>query len=169
MAPFPAERRDLGLHQPSGATLALEPFPRREAERLGAAFAAIDPWARYPYPAPQLAAYLAAHEPGAPRLALYSGTTIAGAVGLRLGWLKGPYLQFLGILPDFQGQGIGSAVLEWLEHEARAGGERNLWACASDFNIGALVFYQRHGFERVAALDGLVCDGRAEVLLRKRL
>jgi ribosomal protein S18 acetylase RimI-like enzyme len=40
---------------------------------------------------------------------------------------------------------------------------------ASDFNSGALRFYERHGFVRVAALEGLVAEGRSEILLRKRL
>jgi ribosomal protein S18 acetylase RimI-like enzyme len=168
-APFLAERYALEPPERAQGPLALERLPRDEVERLGALFAGIDPWARYAYPASRLAAYFAREEPGAPRFGLFAGPEIAGVVGLRLEWLKGPYLQFLGVLPPFQRRGFGGAVLAWLEREARAGEEQNLWVLASDVNAGAIRLYERHGFSRVAALDDLACEGHAEVMLRKRL
>jgi GNAT superfamily N-acetyltransferase len=165
---FLAERYELGCCG-SGEQLSLGRLEPGEAEALGAAFAAIDPWASYPYPAAALAAYFANDEPGAPRFSLRAGAGLAGAVGLRIDWLRGPYLQFLGMLPGRQGRGLGKAVLHWIESEARAAAQRNLWVLASDFNAGALRFYEREGFARIAALDALVAEGRAEILLRKRL
>lgn len=140
-----------------------------EAAQLGPAFAAIDPWARYPYPASALTAYLAKAEPHAPRYAVLDGAVIIGALGLRLDWLRGPYVQFLAVLPANQTRGIGALILAWVERQALASAERNLWVAASDFNTGALRFYERHGFSRVADLDGLVREGRKEILLRKRI
>ena len=83
--------------------------------------------------------------------------------------LRGPYLQFLGVLPTFQRLGLGRAMLTWFEKEARARGERNLWVATSDFNQNALRFYEHQGFEHAAVLDDLVRDGISEILLRKRL
>ena len=140
-----------------------------DAERLGAAFAAIDPWASYPYSPDELTSYFAAIEPAAPRYAVRSGDTLIGALGVRMNWLRGPYIQFLGFFPDGQGQQSGSRVLQWFESAARDNSQRNLWVAASDTNAGAIRFYRRHGFEPVADLDGLVADGRTEILLRKRL
>lgn len=94
---------------------------------------------------------------------------IIGALGLRLDWLRGPYVQFLAVLPANQTRGIGALILAWVERQALARAERNLWVAASDFNTGALRFYERHGFSRVADLDGLVREGRKEILLRKRI
>jgi len=168
-APFTAGRYELAAASASAPSLVAEPLPPEAAEQLGTAFAAIDPWARYPYPAAALAGYFAAQEPGAPRFALRCGGELAGCVGVRLNWLRGPYLQFLGILPDFQRRGLGALALAWVEAEARRGAERNLWVAATDFNEGALRFYERHGFMRVAPLPDLVRDGRTEILLRKRL
>jgi ribosomal protein S18 acetylase RimI-like enzyme len=167
-APFAAQRYEL---PPTGGqpTLIAEPLRTEQATPLGEAFAAIDPWASYPYPAAGLAQYLGATEPGAPRFALYLAGELAGAAGLRLNWLRGPYLQFLGILPAFQGRGIGERVLTWIETEARFANERNLWVAASDFNSGAIRFYERHGFAVAARLADLVREGRTELLLRKRL
>ena len=55
-------------------------------------------------------------------------------MGLRLNWMRGPYVQFLAVLPPFQCQGLGTALLAWVEAQARAEGERNLWIAASEIN-----------------------------------
>jgi diamine N-acetyltransferase len=169
MSLFRAPRHDLGQLPGSTEPLYLRNLPPGEAERLGDIFSKIDPWASYPISAAYLSEYLSTIEPGAPRFALMSGADVIGAVGLRLNWLRGPYLQFIGIVPAFQNRGLGSRFLTWMESTARAGYERNLWVCASDFNNGGIKFYERHGFVRVADLDGLLREGRQEVLFRKRL
>lgn len=139
------------------------------AATLGQAFAAIDPWVRYPFSPDALAQYFNATESGAPRFAVAIDGTLAGVIGTRANWLRGPYLQFLGIVPSYQNQGAGQLLLAWFEGEARARGERNIWVAASDFNATALSFYERHGFQRAARLDGLIQDGVTEILLRKKL
>ena len=149
--------------------IVLEAMTADGARVLGEGFAVIDPWARYPFPASALERYLGTVESNAPRYAIRVGGATAGAIGTRDGWLRGPYLQFLGILPAFQNLGIGGLALLWFEDAARAKGERNIWVAASDFNSAGLRFYERHGFERAAVLDDLVSDGVSEVLLRKRL
>jgi ribosomal protein S18 acetylase RimI-like enzyme len=149
--------------------VALGPVPPGETLRLATSFAAIDPWARYGYQPARLAAFFSGSDLSAPRYALYADGDIAGVVGLKVDWLRGPFLQFLGILPEAQGKGLGSSVLTWIELEARRGGHRNLWVTATDFNVRALGLYRRHGYEETARLDGLVSDEHAEMLLRKRL
>lgn len=162
-------RHDLGSGATGGRSWHLAPLDPRHADALGTAFAAMSPWVDYPFPASGLAAYFAKDEPGAPRYQIMTGDEVAGVVGLRLDWLRGPYLQFLGLLPPHQGHGVGARVLAWFEANARDGGQRNLWVAASDFNLAALHFYARHGFSECARLDGLVSDGRTEILMRKRL
>jgi ribosomal protein S18 acetylase RimI-like enzyme len=149
--------------------IALEPMTPGTARALGNALSAIAPWARYTFSADALSNYLGGVESDAPRYALTVDGSTAGAVGIRTKWLRGPYLQFLGILPNYQSQGAGRLVLAWFEGCARAKQERNLWVAASDFNSAALRFYEQHGFHRAARLDGLVEDGVTEILLRKRL
>lgn len=160
---------ELGRTNDGTLACTLAPFPAEKAALLGDAFAAIDPWASYPYPASALARYFADAEPGAPRYLVMVGEDIAGVVGLRLNWLRGPYLQFLGILPPYQGQALGARVLAWLEAAALSATDSNLWVCASDFNRDGIKFYERHGFARIAEIDGLVKDGKTEVLFRKQL
>lgn len=150
-------------------TVTFQPMTAEAAQSLGGALAQIDPWARYDYTGETLAAFLAGEEPGAQRFQIVVDRALAGAIVLRSNWLRGPYLQFLGILPPFHRQGVGRSALGWFERGAQTGGARNLWVAASDFNVPAQAFYERHGFVRVAAIDGLVADGAAEILFRKRL
>jgi diamine N-acetyltransferase len=157
---------------PGGITTVLASFRPMTAESaapLGGAFAEIDPWARYAYTAEALSKYLSDTEAEAPRFEIVVGDTVAGALCFRNNWLRGPYLQFLGILPAFQKQGIGGAALRWFEAEARKSKAQNIWVAASDFNAGALAFYERFGFVRVATLDELVSPEAGEILFRKRL
>lgn len=139
------------------------------AQQLGSPLAAIDPWAHYRYTAEALTTFLRTEENDAPRLEIIVDGTLAGAFSIRRTWLRGPYLQFLGILPPFQNSGVGNAVLSWFETEGKRLQARNIWVSASEFNTRAVAFYERFGFVRVATLDALVAEGSAEILLRKRL
>ena len=156
-------------HSAADAHVHFAPMTGTGATILGTGLAAIDPWARYAYTPAALTAYLGAHEPDAPRFEILLEREIAGAVGIRRNWLRGPYLQLLGVLPEFQNHGVGERTLVWFETEARSYGAQNLWVAASDFNARALAFYERHDFVRVATLADLVAPDSAEILLRKRL
>ena len=79
-----------------------------------------------------------------------------------------PVLALLVILPDFQGGGLGGAVLRWMESEVQ-GSSNNIWACVSSFNGAAQRFYQRHGYETVGVIPDLLLSGFSEVLIRKQL
>ena len=159
----------LGRTHQTGPNLTLGLLPEAEAERLGAVFAGIEPWSAYPYPAPDLARYFARIEPDAPRFAAFLDGKICGVLGMRLNWLRGPYVQFLGLVPGYQRLGLGAALLDYVEHHARTARERNVFVCVSEFNHGAVRFYQREGYCEVGRLDDLVVDGRSEILMRKRL
>lgn len=170
--PFRAEHTVLGTTLgPDGAAadVTLVPLPVSEATSLGAAFAAIDPWASYPYPAAGLADYFSQGDHSSPMLAVQCAEHTVGVVGLRLNWLRGPYLQFLGFLPPYQSLGLGAMVLGWIDEQTKIAGQRNVFVAASDFNVKALQFYERHGFSRVGVLQGLVREDRDEVLLHKKL
>ncbi len=139
------------------------------AAQVAPGFAEMDPWARLGITAAALSHDFANPEPGSARYCVQVGESLAGVAGFRAAWLRGPYLQFLGLLRPYQRQSLGPLVLAWFEAQARAGGERNLWVAASDFNPAAIGFYERHGFHRAAIFDDLIADGHSEILLRKRL
>jgi diamine N-acetyltransferase len=145
----------------------LEPLPLSSGAALGAAIAAMEPWSVMAYPPEKLGRFLGTHDPSALRYVVKIGEQESGVVSVRSPWLKGPYLELLALLPPAQGQGIGARIMAWLERIAIEEEARNLWVCASSFNIRALRFYERHGFERVATLPGLVAETYEEILLRK--
>jgi len=152
---------------PSGCEL--RPMTADAAARLGPLFAAIDPWRSYRFDPAQLTRYLLTVEADAPRFEIVCGGETAGAIGTRLNWLRGPYLQFLGLLPHSQSRGLGRQLLQWFEDEARSRGDRNAWVAVSEFNVGAQRFYERFGFVHAARLPDLVSDGVTEILMRKIL
>jgi len=166
-APFADGRHEIAV--PRGAAILAEPMTEREAGPLAEAVAALEPWRTYAYPAAKLAAFLAKHEPGAPRFLLRRDGKALGGIVVRLNWMRGPYIQFLAVLPPYQGHGIGSAVIAWVEAQARIAEERNLWIAASEINADARRLYERLGFREVAKLDDLVYAGRSEILYRKKL
>ena len=153
----------------SATTVTFEPMTAEAAQTLGEGLALIDPWAYYSTTAAGLVTLLSTGEPGALRFQIRADGAVAGAIMIRPNWLRGPYLQFLGLLPAFQRHGVGSAALSWFEGQARDDGARNLWVAATHFNVAAQTFYERHGFVCVATLDDLIADGTAEILFRKRL
>ena len=140
-----------------------------EAAGVGSLLSVIEPWASYPIWEDDLTRYFSRIEPGAPRYAIVHGGLLAGALSVRTNWLCGTYIQIIGLTPMCQNRGYGTALLEFVEGQARLGGDANLWVCVSDFNTEARRFYERYGFVRTAELEDLVCDGRTEILMRKRL
>lgn len=168
LPPFADPAVDLGVLD-DGRLASLDALALDDVGQLAAAFAGMEPWRSYPFSVAALMSYLGAQEPGAPRLALRIDARTVGVIGLRLQWLRGPYVQFLGLLPQAQGAGLGRLALGYVEAEARRGSERNVWVAVSDFNRRAQSFYVRAGYEVAAELPGLVIEGRAEILMRKRL
>ena len=164
--PFRAETYALGL---SGVQLSR--LREDEAVQLGTALAAIEPWSRYGTSAANLAALFTPSADGGVRLGIkLTGTDqLIGVVVIRYPWLTGPYMQFLALLPGYQGCGYGRAILDWFAAEARAVGARNIWICAVSFNEGARRLYTRCGYREVAVLDDLIKPGFDEVFMRKRL
>lgn len=154
---------------PGTPEVTLAPVSAGDVSVLARAFAAMSPWSRYPLSEAAFVSYFSEAEPGAPRFTIRSNGEIAGAFGLRLNWLRGPYVQSFGLLPAFQNLGLGARILARLDADARAANAANLWLAVSDFNADAMRFYERAGFTRVAGLDDLVKDGFTEFLMRKRL
>ena len=149
--------------------ISLEPFAIDEAARLGAAFVAIDPWLRLGFQPERLQRFFASQDASGVRFAIRHEGQTAGFVCVNPTWLCGPYLHFLGVLPEFQGNGIGSAIVVWFTGEAMRAGDRNAWVCVSHFNSGARALYEAHGFAESATLHDLMQNGEAEILLRKVL
>ena len=61
------------------------------------------------------------------------------------------YVQELAVHPDFQGQGVGSFMLEQLDHLARLRGCTHLVLEVAENNTDALTFYRKRAFTKLDA------------------
>jgi diamine N-acetyltransferase len=138
------------------------------AASLARQLASIPPWSTMNYPPEGIETFLTRHDTASRRFVIVKGNDLAGVVAVRWPWLRGPYLELLGLAPAFQNQGLGAAALGWMERQALLAEARWLWLLVSSFNARAIAFYRRQGFERTADLEDLVADGFTEILMRKR-
>jgi len=80
------------------------------------------------------------------------------------------YLVLFAVAKSSQRQGVGSALLRWLEAAARAAGSQRIRVDTRRENIAARCFYNEHGYhERILAsrMYGKAVDGvRLEKWLR---
>lgn len=139
-----------------------------DVELLSAAFAASQPWLTLCVTAKGLKNYLLSEDDSLYRYAVHVDNNLAGVICLRHPWLRGSYIELLGLIEAYRGRGIGTQLLKWAETEARHQGN-NLWLVTSAFNQQAIQFYQRHGFKQVGIIEGLVHPDYNEILFRKRL
>jgi GNAT superfamily N-acetyltransferase len=139
-----------------------------DAELLSASFAASEPWLILGVSPSGLKNYLLREDANLYRYAVWVNNQLAGVICLRYPWLRGPYIELLGLIEIYRGHGIGTQLLQWAETEARYQ-SNNLWLVTSSFNQRALQFYSQHGFQQVGTLEGLVHPDYDELLLRKPL
>jgi [ribosomal protein S18]-alanine N-acetyltransferase len=72
------------------------------------------------------------------------------------------HLSLLAVDPDARRQGVGTALLQWLEQVARVAGIVRVRLEARHDNAGALAFYRRHGYAQTGTVPGMylgVADG----------
>ncbi len=78
-----------------------------------------------------------------------------------------PYVASVAVAESARGRGVGRALLD--ATEARYPKARYVFLCVSDFNVRARALYERLGYRLVGTLPDYVVDGRAELLMAKRL
>ena len=77
------------------------------------------------------------------------------------------HLQLFGVREDARRRGIGSALLQWLEHVARVAGVTRLKVEARGDNVPALAFYRKHGYSEYEAVPNMYENGEAGIRLEK--
>jgi len=162
MSKFGAVSYDLEVCQ-------LRHVTRLDAKVLSVALAKIDPWKTLGSTPTEFEEGFQSQTHSTNTYAVILEDRPVGIISVRYPWLLGPYLGFLGFVPEAQGKGLGGALMNWLEEMAQEHSARNVFICVSDFNHEAQAFYKSFGYEKVADLDGLIVDEHAEFLLRKRL
>ena len=94
-----------------------------------------------------------------------AGSVLGFAVLVMQGAFVG-YIQSLAVDDRWRGHGIGSALMEFVEHRVLRE-QPNVFICASSFNPGAQRLYERLGYRRVGELTDFMVAGHSEILYRK--
>jgi ribosomal protein S18 acetylase RimI-like enzyme len=139
-----------------------------EARVLSDLLAGLDPWATLRYSAGAFARYLLREDAALSRYTVLRQGRAIGVVCIRYPWLRGAYLELIGLDPAAQGVGVGSEILHWCEEQSRLE-SCNLWVLVSAFNTRAHAFYERQGFTTIGIIPDFVQPGYDEILLRKVL
>ena len=79
------------------------------------------------------------------------------------------HLLLLAVRAEYARQGIGGALLEWLEHAARVAGIGRVVLEARATNADARAFYRRFGYLEIQSLPGYYQGQEACVRLVKHL
>lgn len=144
------------------------PLTNEQAIALAEMLSISEPWVSLKFSVTALTSYLSREDASLRRYVIFVDANLAGVICVRHPWLRGPYIELLGMFPNYRGKGIGKQVLAWAETEARCEA-KNLWVMASSFNHQALNFYQSLGFHPIGPIQGLVTPEYDEILLRKCL
>lgn len=91
---------------------------------------------------------------------------VAGIAIVKQKFLLGDYLELLGVAGWARHRGIGGQLLSHIEQLVFER-TKNLFACVSDFNEPARVFYKKHGYQEIGPMPNFLIPGSAEMLLRK--
>jgi len=71
----------------------------------------------------------------------------------------------LGVLPEYQGSGIGKALLLKLEEKARSSKKKRLLVSTSNDDLPALAFYQLMGFQIFEVIPNAIADKHGAIFL----
>ena len=125
-----------------------------------------DPWKRLGYHAKDWDSYFTPFPLGRDCYVVDQNGRVAGIAVVRQKFLLGDYLELLGVAGWARGQGVGGLLLAHVEGAvfARA---KNLFACVSDFNDQARLFYKKQGYQEIGPMPNFLIPGSAEILLRK--
>ncbi len=154
------------LRDIDGKPLELSSLTLERAPKLAQMLALMLPWKKSPNCEANLLLHFTAQDPALKRFSVQYNGQCVGAVSVRYPWLKGPYLELLGLSASAQGIGIGREIMDWFEGES-PDGARSLWLLCSDFNEGGIAFYQRQGFEKICLIENLYSEGLHDFLMRK--
>ena len=106
------------------------------------------------------------HETEALHLTAWLGETLVGVGRLHLNSPEEAQIRFMAVEEGYMRQGIGGAILEALEANARIRGAR--WAVLNARDL-AVKFYERHGYQRITTEAERLFDSIEQWRMSKNL
>lgn len=94
--------------------------------------------------------------------------TLAG-FGIMEYWDDDAHLVLFAVRPARQRQGLGTAILGWLEASALAAGAQRIRVEARHDNVAARTFYNEHGYHELAIKSRMYSDTLDGIQLEKWL
>jgi len=125
-----------------------------------------DPWKRLGYHASDWDNYFTPLPQGRDSFIVEQNNAPAGIAIVRQKFLLGDYLELLAVADWARGRGLGRKLLAHVEAAVFAR-TKNLFACVSDFNEQARLFYKKQGYLEIGPMPNFLIPGTAEMLLRK--
>lgn len=139
-----------------------------DVSAIAARLAGIDPWARVGRPAAAFERLMTRESPGAHRFALRRDGRPIGYLSLRWPFMRGAYIETIGIFPEAQGQGLAARIVAWIGAEV-ALEAANIWLSVTEWNTPARAAYAALGFVEIGPIPDLVVVGQTELFMRKPL
>lgn len=156
------------LGEVNGEALALESVTPDCAQFLASKLSHILPWSEIALGEESLFDHFTRLDPALNRFSIHYGEELVGAISVRDPWLKGPYLELLGLLPSVQRLGLGRELMTWFDLQA-PDTTRSLWLLCSDFNLAAYEFYLAMGYQKTCTIDSLYAENFNDFLMRKKV
>ncbi len=91
---------------------------------------------------------------------------VAGFAIFSFGVLLGSYLRLIVVDDEYRARGVGKLLMDEFERQTFIR-YPNAYLCVSDFNTGAIKFYEHIGYKIIGNLQALVVEGKGELLMRK--
>lgn len=92
-----------------------------------------------------------------------------GFLRLEFLWSHIPYIALIRVVPEYQRQGVGKALLAFLEHHLQQHGHTLLYSSSQANEAEPQAWHRHLGFEECGFIAGMNEGGVGEVFFRKRL
>jgi ribosomal protein S18 acetylase RimI-like enzyme len=94
---------------------------------------------------------------------------LVGYLRLEYLWARIPYIELIRVSPEYQRQGIGKALLSYVEEFLREQGHTALYSSSQVDEAEPQAWHRRVGFEECGVIAGVNEGGIGEVFFRKKM
>ncbi len=97
------------------------------------------------------------------------GSEIIGYARLEFIWLAVPYLALITFEEEYQGQGIGSSMIEKISQDLICKGHKKMYTSSVVIEPRPQMFHRKCGFKECGIISGMNDDGVGEIFFVKEL